>query len=118
MIIYFRCPKLLRYQWIEDVTVKLSTAVHYGSDKFVLQVETRGEKDGRFYTHTAAIVGNGQSRATGLATAQVVERLLFEEFLAGVFHSEQLFEPLSFIQQLVGDDLVFYENVPTREDLS
>lgn len=100
--------KLLCYQWVEDLTVKLSMAVHYGSDKFVLQVEAGGEKDGCSQTQTVAITGNGQSKGTGLVTVQTVERLLSEDFPTGVFHSEQLFEPLPFIQRLAEDELVFH----------
>lgn len=107
--------KLLRYKWLEDMTVKLSRSFHYGSDKFVLQVEASGEKNGCFQTHTAAIIGNGQSRATGLATAQVVERVLSEDIPVGIFHSEQLFEPLPFIQELIGNKLVFHEMRQSRE---
>ena len=110
--------KLLRYTWLEDMTVKLSRSFQYGSDKFVLQVEASGEKNGRFQTHTAAITGNGQSRATGLVTAQVVERVLSEDIPVGIFHSEQLFEPLPFIQGLTGDKLVFYEILQSREIVS
>lgn len=107
--------KLLRYRWIEDVTVKMSTAVQHGSDKFIGQVEAKGEKDGRNHIQTVTVTGNGQSQGTGLVTAQVVEWLLSKEFPSGVFHSEQLFEPLPFIQQLAGDGLVLHEKTQTSE---
>lgn len=92
--------KLLRYQWIENVIAKMSTAIQHGSEKFALQVEARGEKEGHHQTQTVAITGNGQGHATGLVTAQVVEQLLSTDFPSGVFHSEQLFDPLPFIRQL------------------
>ncbi len=110
--------KLLRYQWVEAITVKLSTAVQRGSDKFIGQVEARGEKDGRMQTHTISVTGKGQSRATGLVTAQVVEQLLSDGFPPGVFHSEHLIEPLPFIHRLTEGDFVFHENVQTSEVLS
>jgi saccharopine dehydrogenase-like NADP-dependent oxidoreductase len=105
--------KLLRYQWIEDLAVKLSTAMQRGSDKYIAQIEAHGEIDGRIQTQTAAVSGHGQSKGTGLVAAQIVAQLLSGDFPPGVFHSEQLFEPRPFIQQLAEDGIVFHEN--TRE---
>ena len=93
--------KLLQYQWVTDVIVKLSTAVQFGSDRFAGQVVARGQLDGRTQTKTVTITGKGQGRATGLVAAQVVRLLYTSRFPSGVFHSEQLFEPMPFIQQLV-----------------
>ncbi len=98
-----KLSKLLRYKWLEELLIKMSTAVHLGSEKFVVQVEARGIKDGRLQSETVAISGNGQSRVTGLVAAQVVEQLVTTGFSAGVAHSEQLFEPLPFIQKLRND---------------
>ena len=102
--------KLLRYRWVEELIIKMSTAVHIGSEKFAGQVEAQGEIDGRYQTQTYAVVGNGQSRATGLAAAQVVEQVYAAGFPSGVFHSEQLFEPLPFIRRLAGEGIVYYKN--------
>ena len=102
--------KLLHYQWIEDMVVKFSTGVQYGTEKFAVQVEAQGEKGGRHQIQTVAVTGNGQSRATGLVTAQVVEQLLSEDFPPGIFHSEQLFEPLPFIHRLTTDNITYHEN--------
>ncbi len=101
--------KLLRYQWIEDMTVKLSTKAQHGSDKFGVQVVGQGEINGRFQNKAVGITGNGQGRATGLVTAGVVEQLYTTNFPSGVFHSEQLFEPLPFIKPLAKNDIIFHE---------
>jgi saccharopine dehydrogenase-like NADP-dependent oxidoreductase len=98
--------KLFRYQWARKLSARLSTVGQYGSDKFVLQVVGSGEVDGRIQSQTVAVTGSGQSHATGLVTAHVVEQLHTPQFLPGVFHSEQLFEPLPFIQQLVGENII------------
>jgi len=71
-------------------------------------VQASGEVGGQRQTKTVAISGHRQGQATGLATAQVVEELIGSNFPAGVFHSEQLFEPISFFQQLSKDDFVFH----------
>lgn len=107
--------KLFRYQWARKLSARLSTVGQYGSDKFVLQVVGSGEIDSRIQSQTVAVTGSGQSQATGLATAQVVEQLHTSDFPSGVFHIEQLFEPLPFIQQLVGNNVVFYESSKTND---
>lgn len=101
--------KLLRYRWIEDAIVKMSTAVQFGAEKFAIQVEARGEKDGRALSQTYTVSGDGQGRATALVAAQVVKQLFTGTFPAGVFHSEQLFEPMPFIHQLAADGIIYHE---------
>ncbi|MFZ1395311.1 MAG: saccharopine dehydrogenase NADP-binding domain-containing protein [Candidatus Promineifilaceae bacterium] len=101
--------KLLRYQWIEAMTVKLSTMAQRGSDKFGVQVVGQGEINGRVQTKAVAITGSGQGRATGLVTARVVEQLYATNFPSGVFHSEQLFEPLPFIKPFAKNDIIYHE---------
>ncbi|HID54050.1 MAG TPA: saccharopine dehydrogenase [Anaerolineae bacterium] len=101
--------KLLRYRWVEELIVKMSTAVYVGSEKFILQVEAQGNTDGRTQTQTYAVVGNGQSRATGLVAAQVVEQIYAAGFPPGVYHSEQLFAPMPFIHQLAGEEIAYHE---------
>lgn len=107
---YSGLAKLLRYRWVEELIIKMSTAVHFGSEKFAGLIEAGGEKDGCDQIQTYAIVGNGQSRATGLVAAQVVEQLHTTGFPPGVFHIEQLFEPLPFMRRLAGEGIVYYEN--------
>jgi len=100
--------KFLRYQRVEDVVVGLSTLFKKGSDAFVVQVQASGEVGGQRQTKTVAISGREQGRATAYVTAQVVEQLIASNFPSGVFHSEQLFEPISFFQQLSKEDFVFH----------
>jgi saccharopine dehydrogenase-like NADP-dependent oxidoreductase len=110
--------KLLRYRRVEDAIVKMSTAAQFGSEKFAVQVEARGEKDGRAMSQTYTITGEGQGRATALVAAQVVKQLLTSAFPSGVFHSEQLFEPLPFIHQLAADNIIYHESARPVEGLS
>ncbi len=110
--------KLLRYRWVEDAIVKMSTAVQFGSEKFAVQVEARGDKDGRVQTETYTITGDGQGRATALVAAQTVEQLLAGAFSSGVFHSEQLFEPLPFIHRLAADGIIYHESARPDEGSS
>lgn len=110
--------KLLQYAWVNEVMIKVSTAMQHGTEQFAVQVEAHGKIDMRVQTQTYAVTGNGQGRATGLVAAQVVERLLAEKFPPGIFHSEQLFEPLPFIQQLAADGIVYHERTNPAEVLS
>jgi saccharopine dehydrogenase (NAD+, L-lysine forming) len=91
---------ILRYQWVQDRLVALFKRLHFGSDQFVVQVDARGLVDGRLCAGTYAVAGHGQARMTGLVAAQVVQQLMAAEFPPGVFHIEQLFEPLAFIDPL------------------
>lgn len=100
--------KLLRYQWVEDAVVRLSTLFQYGSEAFVVQVQASGKLDGQQQTKIVAISGHGQGRATGLITAQVVDELTASDFPSGVFHCEQLFEPMPFLQQLEKENIIFH----------
>lgn len=107
--------KLLRYRWVEDAIVRMSTAVQVGSEKFAVQVEARGDKDGRVQTETYTITGDGQGRATALVATQTVEQLLAGVFSSGVFHSEQLFEPLPFIHRSAADGIIYHESANSDE---
>lgn len=102
--------KLLRYRWIENAVVQAATTVQYGSEKFAVQIEARGEKAGRATSQTYTVTGEGQGRATALAAAQTVERLVSGAFSAGVFHSEQLFAPLPFIRRLEPEGIVYHHS--------
>jgi saccharopine dehydrogenase-like NADP-dependent oxidoreductase len=92
--------RLLDYQWAVDTVTRLSSIVRFGSERFVVQVTARGTVNGRSRMHSFAVSGDGQGRATGLVAAQVAERLLTADFPPGVFHIEQLFDPLAFIPEL------------------
>jgi saccharopine dehydrogenase-like NADP-dependent oxidoreductase len=99
---------ILRYQWAQDGLVKLLSMFQFGSDQFVVQVDVQGIVDGQPRAAAYAVSGNNEGRMTGLAAAQAVERLVTADFPPGVFHIEQLFEPLLFIESLRDDDLRYH----------
>ncbi|MCB0034108.1 MAG: hypothetical protein KDE51_08820, partial [Anaerolineales bacterium] len=105
-----RLSALLRYKWVEELVVRSSTAIQYGTETFAIQVTAQGMQAANSQTQTAAIVGKGQGRTTGLVTAPTVTHLLTHELSAGVFHSEQLLEPAPFIKKLTLNGITFYEN--------
>jgi saccharopine dehydrogenase (NAD+, L-lysine-forming) len=101
---------LLRYQWAQDVLVKLLRMLHLGTELFVAQVDAQGLVNGRRQTSSSAVSGDGEGRITGLVAALVAERLIKGNFPSGVFHIEQLFEPIPFITELEADGLRFHTN--------
>jgi saccharopine dehydrogenase-like NADP-dependent oxidoreductase len=103
---------VLRYQRAQDVLVKLLRMLRLGTELFVAQVDAQGLANGQRQTLSIAVSGNGEGRITGLVAAQVAERLVTGDFPSGVFHIEQLFEPLPFITELKADGLRFHANDP------
>lgn len=66
----------------------------------MIKVEASGYsyKDQAIYEHW--IDGYGEGNITGLVAAEVAKRLYLSSFESGVFHIEQLFEPVEFIKEL------------------
>ncbi|MFQ5433240.1 MAG: saccharopine dehydrogenase family protein [Anaerolineae bacterium] len=91
---------LLRYRWAQDALVKLLMRLQFGSELFVAQVDGHGVVSGKQKSGSFAVVGEREARFTGLVAAQVAEGLMTAVYSSGVFHIEQLFEPLLFIEAL------------------
>jgi saccharopine dehydrogenase (NAD+, L-lysine forming) len=102
--------RLLQVRWLEDAGVRLTAAMRLGSDRFAVQVEAQGTANGRQDERQFAVTGQTQSRATALAAAHVVTQLHTKAFPAGVFHIEQIFAPLPFLEQLNQRGLRFWDH--------
>ena len=94
---------LLRSKPIYEAAVKLFQTVHFGSDKFVVKVEAKGDVNGQPSSYASAISGRKAGWITGAVAAEVARRLYTTSFAPGVFHIEQLFELLEFIKPLNAD---------------
>lgn len=79
----------------------------FGSNKFVIKVDDRGIVDGKLAWYEPSIRGQGEGMITGLVAAKVAEHLYTSSLPSGVFHIEQLFEPIEFIESLSGNGLIF-----------
>ena len=75
----------------QEALVALLLRLRAGSDGFAVMVEAEG-KDGGHYSCWAR--GRGEGRATGVVAALVVGTLQASPLQRGVFHAEQLFDPL------------------------
>lgn len=102
--------RLLQYRWLEDLGVRLASAMRVGSDRFAVQVEAQGTANGRQRQRQFAVTGQEQSRATGLAAAHVATQLHAKTFPAGVFHIEHVFAPLPFLEALTRRGLRFWDH--------
>ncbi|WP_245679216.1 saccharopine dehydrogenase NADP-binding domain-containing protein [Actinomadura hibisca] len=96
-----RAARLLERPRARALAEAALAKVHVGGDGFAVTATAGG--------HTAAFSGRRQSRATGLAAAEVVRRL--PELPAGVWHIEQAIEPAGFLAALTaaGFHLAHYD---------
>ena len=101
---------LLRYRWAQNALVKLFTVLQFGSEMFVIQVDARGLENGKLKAVSLAVTGEREARFTGLVAAQVAERLMRNHYPSGIFHIEQLFEPVPFITRLAEEGLQFHQS--------
>lgn len=105
---------MLQMRLVEDICVKLLRLLHPGSDDFCVKVEAVTTVDGKTSGYECLITGQGEGRVTGLVTAHIAERLYRSSFPAGVFHIEQLFQPLDILEGLSSYGLSFHHQPVSR----
>jgi len=104
-----RLSKLLKLKVVQNFMIKLLKLFRFGSDQFVVKVEAgSNRKQGVLYE--CSLSGNGEGNITGLVAAKVAEKLYTSSFPSGVFHIEQLFNSLEFIESLNNNGLRFEES--------
>ena len=101
-------PSLLRLKLAQDIGVRALRLLHPGSDDFCVKVEAVATVDRKTTGCECLITGRGEGRITGLITAHVAESVYQSSFPAGVFHIEQLFQPLDIILRLGSYGLSFH----------
>ncbi|GAB4577465.1 MAG: hypothetical protein Fur0022_01960 [Anaerolineales bacterium] len=94
--------RVLRRPRAKGFFTKILKSLRFGSDQFALKVEARGRKNGNEIKVGSSVCGANEAQTTGWVAAQVARRLYAGNYPAGVFHSEQLFEPQEFIQNIHG----------------
>ncbi len=101
--------KILKFKSAREASVKLLKKFQFGSEQFVIKVEAGiNPEQGALYD--CSVSGSGEARYTGLVAAKVAEALYTKPFAPGVFHIEQLFEPITFIESIDDADLKFEEH--------
>jgi hypothetical protein len=90
---------------LQDALATLFVRFRTGSDEFVVKVDTEGESHGSQRAYSCSISGRQEGYATGLVAALVAELLCTSDVERGVFHIEQLFDPLVFFGRLANHGL-------------
>lgn len=91
---------LLKINLFRNVMVKIFENFHWGSDLYVLKVDTKGIKKHKEALYQCLIRGSNEGQATGKVAAIVAESLYTKKFPAGVYYLEQLFELEEFLSKL------------------
>ncbi|HZB10953.1 MAG TPA: saccharopine dehydrogenase NADP-binding domain-containing protein [Rubrobacter sp.] len=99
--------RVLRYWRTRDALVAFLSRLRFGSDGFAVVAEAEG-KGGR--RHSCRAWGRGEGRATGVLAALVAGRLNASPPLDhGVFHVEQLFDPLEVFADAEGHGIISFD---------
>ncbi len=101
--------RIFGFRPAQNFLIKILKVFHFGSEQFVIKVEAGTSREqGALYE--CSLSGQGEGRIAGLVAAKVAEELYTSSFASGVFHIEQLFNPLEFIENLNGTGLKFEES--------
>ena len=100
--------RILTIKGVEKVLIGMLKQLHLGSEEFVIKVEG-GNLPEKGVLYECSLSGEGEARVTGLVTAKITEKLCLSSFPSGVFHIEQLFTPLEFLESLGHHSLKFEE---------
>jgi saccharopine dehydrogenase-like NADP-dependent oxidoreductase len=98
---------ILRFETMRNLFTAMLRALHFGSDQFAVKVSAFASTNGQQTSYECSITGHNEGRTTGLVATIVAEQLYSSSPPAGVFHIEQLFDPLDFITKLDGHGLAF-----------
>ncbi|WP_247740989.1 hypothetical protein [Cohnella sp. LGH] len=84
--------RLLRLKPLRAAAISCFGRVHFGSERFAVQVEAVGEKDGRMAAAVYRLQGRRQSELTAFCALDVSEAVCGSTMPAGVFSIEQLLD--------------------------
>jgi saccharopine dehydrogenase-like NADP-dependent oxidoreductase len=102
--------KLFKARIVQDFIIRLLRAIRYGSDQFVVKVEA-GIDPRQEPQFECSIYGNQEARITALVASKVAEYIYATSSDPGVFHIDQLFDPIEFIESLNNYGLRFEEGM-------
>lgn len=98
---------ILKVRFFKNLFISMLQKVHFGSDIFVLKVDSYGVKDGKESKYECSIVGNREGEITGKVAAAIAEELYTKEQPAGLYHIEELFKSTDIFSK-VAEDIRFY----------
>lgn len=100
--------RILTVKRVESFLIRLLKHLRFGSAEFAIKVEGGHSREEQAL-YECSLSGEFEGRITGLVAAKVAERLALSSFPSGVFHIEQLFTPLEFLESLGHAGLKFEE---------
>ena len=80
--------------------VALFSRLHLGSDAFVVNVKADGSIDQIALTLSCSIGGRQEGYITGIVAALVAKQVYTSACRSGIFHIEQLFDPLAMFARI------------------
>lgn len=111
-----RFNRVLRFDRVQNSIVYLMKRYRFGTDRFAVKVEARSEEQGQ-PVYQCALMGAQESRTTGLVAALVAEQLQTSSFASGVYHIEQLFDPVMVLNRMQEFGLFYEEGIFPVEHL-
>jgi len=112
----FELSKVLNSKSIQPFLIEALKKPSLGSDAFVLKVNAKGTINQKATSCEVLFAGHGEVYATGLVASKVVEHIYEGSFPFGVFHIDQLFTPLEFIENLRADNFNFSQQCDVASD--
>lgn len=96
-----------------DRAVRLVESIDFGSDRFAITVEARGDDGEEERWLLTSLVGREQSKATGIVAAYATD-LISGDVPPGVHHSHELIDPYPLFDRLRSRDYLLQDTQPSR----
>lgn len=100
----------LQHPKIRNKVVDLMYKMQWGSEVYAVSVVATGVLDGRRAGYQGSIMGTREFYATGRVAAFAANQLYSNQQAPGVFHMEQLFQPMDVLKTLE-DTMTFEEKI-------
>ncbi len=91
---------LLKLKPLRNAAVKMFENIQFGSDAYVIKVDSSGKKDDKITEFKCSVIGRNQSEATGKVAAVITESIYIKKHPSGVYHIEQIFNSSDIIDRL------------------
>lgn len=90
----------IRYSAVRRTMVNLFSKFHMGSEVYVAKASAIGIHNAKPVCYECSIHGQRESFITGKTAAFVAKKLVQQNYRHGIFHIEELFEPMELMEEL------------------
>jgi saccharopine dehydrogenase-like NADP-dependent oxidoreductase len=94
--------RFLQYQVFRQFMINLFLKFHWGTEIYVAKVSAVGLNNNQTVCYECSIVGQKEFYITGKIAAFVAKNIYSKKYQPGVFHMEELFQPMELIDDLGG----------------